>query len=220
MIVKTAQVWRQHYIMYVLGHTLIVFCGVTVVCLTTLCGLAWIRSYWQLDEVQYSVLVLRPKPQQSLRQYFIGSYSGTVYCHWSFTDHSDSAPFDQIVAPLDRIATWRMNHGRPLDTSYDNLPSPKPNWWYLGFGYDTGGMKSEHYSFCQVVVPYWFITCVCSSTALYPIMIRRKRIRAARRETAGLCPACGYDLRASPTVCPECGRLRNQGRAVKGRKLA
>jgi len=34
--------------------------------------------------------------------------------------------------------------------------------------------------------------------------LKRARLRR-QREQQGLCPACGYDLRANPQRCPECG---------------
>jgi hypothetical protein len=43
-----------------------------------------------------------------------------------------------------------------------------------------------------------------SVSALAAVLFAGRRWRATR-STPGLCPACGYDLRASPERCPECG---------------
>ena len=40
---------------------------------------------------------------------------------------------------------------------------------------------------------------------------RLVRGRGARR-APGVCPACGYDLRATPDQCPECGRVASDSR--------
>ena len=38
--------------------------------------------------------------------------------------------------------------------------------------------------------------------------VRRRRAARAARLRSGLCLACGYDVRASPGRCPECGAMR------------
>jgi hypothetical protein len=43
--------------------------------------------------------------------------------------------------------------------------------------------------------------------AIAPALWLKKSLRQSRRFSSGLCPACGYDLRATPDRCPECGAI-------------
>jgi hypothetical protein len=40
---------------------------------------------------------------------------------------------------------------------------------------------------------------------VFNAIVYRDENRATRRLRAGLCPNCGYDMRATPHRCPECG---------------
>ena len=60
--------------------------------------------------------------------------------------------------------------------------------------------------YSALVLPYWLIT-LTSAAPLLLIGWRQWRNRAARRIAAGHCPACNYDLRATPGRCPECGTV-------------
>lgn len=62
-----------------------------------------------------------------------------------------------------------------------------------------------HLNGTNVIFPLWLPLALFF---LYPALreVARYHERArTRRRTAGLCVACGYDLRASTNRCPECG---------------
>jgi hypothetical protein len=53
-------------------------------------------------------------------------------------------------------------------------------------------------------LPLWML--VAPGLAVIFIWLARV-IRRNVRRAEGLCPICGYDLRATPTRCPECGKI-------------
>src|SRR5262245_4698088 len=68
----------------------------------------------------------------------------------------------------------------------------------IGFGYLRGDQSLR-----GVFFPHWFLALLF---AVLPAARLRAMLRDRRRNRAGLCPACGYDLRATPERCPECGK--------------
>jgi hypothetical protein len=75
---------------------------------------------------------------------------------------------------------------------------------FLGFRWLTGNL-APGYSMWSVRIPLWFPASVF---ALLPALWLAKRLR---RPDNGRCPRCGYDLRATPDRCPECGTIRAPG---------
>jgi hypothetical protein len=56
--------------------------------------------------------------------------------------------------------------------------------------------------------PSWLQAAVL---AIAPILWLRRQQRLAARPRPGCCLNCGYDLRATPERCPECGRMVHPG---------
>jgi len=95
------------------------------------------------------------------------------------------------------------------------LRNAAPKVWQRGalgfcFGAEFARSASGRYLLSSVrwyAVPIWAILL---ATAWLPALMARRlvlRARADLRRQRGECAACGYDLRATPQRCPECGTI-------------
>jgi hypothetical protein len=89
----------------------------------------------------------------------------------------------------------------------------------LGFHWRFEHSATPHYGY--VAAPLW-VPCLLTGLAALPAVLAFRRyaigmelrlrllsatIVGRRRACRGLCPSCGYDLRATPGRCPECGAV-------------
>jgi hypothetical protein len=65
-----------------------------------------------------------------------------------------------------------------------------------------GSPAHPNYFEIRAQAPAWAAVIVF---AVLPVIETRRLLVARRHARVGLCPKCGYDLRASPGRCPECG---------------
>ena len=111
---------------------------------------------------------------------------------------------------------WRTPFEWQTAPTFVLCPAETP-WYTLGFTYrraaftflglDDGPPRTPPAPYWMVRVPYWapFVLAVA-----LPVRWLRVRQRAWREQSwrrRGLCLRCGYDLRASPGRCPECGHV-------------
>jgi hypothetical protein len=66
----------------------------------------------------------------------------------------------------------------------------------------------------QVTVPYYWVVIACLAAPVLQAIRSGRSLRHRHRLRHGQCPQCGYDLRATPERCPECGLETGPGRRV------
>ena len=115
-----------------------------------------------------------------------------------------------------RRVSQTTDSGRRLSTQ----SAAHSAWWVrmvgvrstrLGFGADrlkigvVRGQCVKVLDYSGVVVPHWALLIVLSALPVVCGFRWACQYMRQGRPAAGLCPACGYDLRATPDRCPECG---------------
>ena len=116
---------------------------------------------------------------------------------------------------LDHGATLNLEyHGTPgfsraarPAAAYPAAAEPSAHAERAGFGVENGEYPwrwpgALRTRWVGVTLPYWAVAMACGAIPL--LWLRRAR-RRARAQGKGRCAACGYDMRATPDRCPECG---------------
>jgi hypothetical protein len=83
-----------------------------------------------------------------------------------------------------------------------------------GFSPDVSSGPYDAWSRTEVrflAFPHWVVAALC---AVVPLARLAVGVRDRRRHATGLCPRCGYDLRATPDRCPECGTAASSAPAT------
>jgi hypothetical protein len=106
-----------------------------------------------------------------------------------------------------------LSHDVLFSRHYPSKRNRGLDWTFERLGFGVGGWTrspgrlGESYSSVSaiaLILPLWFPALLFA--ILPALWLRRWRI-VRRRTRLGLCQHCGYDLRATPGRCPECGTV-------------
>jgi hypothetical protein len=171
-----------------------------------------VRSFYASDDVRVNyndVGIAIGQP------YLVDTYSvGTSRRGLCFTyeRHDDSFlrtfPGTAATQLPSRTFDWFKSPPKESDSTPNQWRTWRKEWaWFAAGQNDINGLHVKAHS-RYLAVPYWFLigTSALASLPVLNSARRSRRVRRARR--LGLCLNCGYDLRASPQRCPECGTLR------------
>jgi hypothetical protein len=179
-------------------HRLFTICSALSLLLFVAVSILWVRSYGLTDKLVWR----RAEAERSIRSgkghvllaLYLGDRSSRP-ADWFGLTYERGTPRPVI---WDRNVTLLMN-GEPGDTLAQ---------------YDAGGFAwferrnvRRRTLTAHGTVPLWSIAAPAAALPLAWTTLRlRSRLRTRRRRRLGLCAGCGYDLRATPQACPECGR--------------
>jgi hypothetical protein len=156
-----------------------------------------------------------------IRSYKVLDYYGAPLGPIRF-EFDSGAGWPQALLAADVVTNtyndgWRSVRGTPTPRQWATGWRPGPNRFGFGFhllrtvGPPQGNWRYGRRPILIVWAPYWCLTCVFAILPGLAVPLRIRRRRRLNRE--GRCRSCGYDLRATPDRCPECGTIPAKSKA-------
>ena len=164
----------------------------------------WVRSYWVGDSFAWRRELPDGATRVGVSAALHTGRGGIMWQELRTTRPAGDAHGDVLVY-LRFAPGW---HTDPRPGAVGGGNPAMPVWRRLRFRYDSNGpmtspARMSHRSACM---PLWFPALLAATAATPGLAAWESRRRRRRRKAAGNCARCGYDLRASPDRCPECGQ--------------
>jgi hypothetical protein len=155
----------------------------------------WARSYWIHDMWSWS-------HSGYVSLHFV---NGGVVLWWGVPNPGDRPVASSVRFIWDGLHRhWGDIHEPISQFPADRIsPTMTVYWNFAGFisAADDPQRVRQSPSYHMLAFPCWFFVAI--EALVIAVMVRR--MAAARRYRSGLCSRCGYDIRATPDRCPECG---------------
>jgi hypothetical protein len=150
----------------------------------------WVRSYWVWDELasQWPTGEVTPSGWFRVRRLEATSARGRLLVIYYRESSSVSA-------------REMLSHSTYPDEADDPRVEPSKDFTSARRLIPGTWVVSDGLMFLVVVSDGWLAGAAAVLPVAWLIRFRRRR----RLLRAGHCPRCGYDLRATPSRCPECG---------------
>ena len=169
----------------------------SVVLLAAAAGL-WVRSYQVRDEFRW----IRHDDPSVIGYRSLSTEPGVVRLRSGTYVYDGAAPpFLVKCYQRNYAAGWKHRRVEPAAVA-----AAKGRWGPSLPTWNQSSLRSQASALhsCQIDTPCWIPAgaAMVLPGAWWLLSVRRKA-----RFAAGQCPRCGYDLRATPERCPECGTV-------------
>jgi hypothetical protein len=152
----------------------------------------WVRSIWVSDTLKWVHAQDAPAVAGWTTFYSGGGAFGVGRAECTYLGPNAEAAAQALRL---RLPWWESIDGATL-ASANLLPAAMTH-----VQNQTNRRSNSQY----IQLPYWIPTALLVALPLVRLRSHVHHRRSLKRLRTAICPRCGYDLRATPDRCPECG---------------